>query len=101
MNRDTLTIQEQETLRLICEGRTNAEIAERYCRSRATIDDRIIRLYAVFGISASRRQRSGQRVRLAMMAVALGLVSATEAVSRSTNGAPATPAPTSRARGGR
>lgn len=102
MRRDTLNEQDRTTLRLIAEGRSNAEIARLFCRSPNTVSNRITRLYGVLGISAAaHQQRSGSRIRLVMMAVHLGLVSVEAAVRQTTSAAPSTQRSASPARAGR
>lgn len=94
-----LTADERALLDMVASGMSNAEIAKVVHRSRVAVSLRVQGLYALFGIaSGSRQQRCGSRVRLAMMAVSLGLVSAREAARGSTIAVPATQASASPAR---
>jgi DNA-binding CsgD family transcriptional regulator len=58
----TLTPREREVLELLCERRTNAEIAERLYLSRRTVEDHVARLLGKLGV-ANRREAAAVAVR--------------------------------------
>jgi DNA-binding CsgD family transcriptional regulator len=57
-----LSPREREVLALLCERRTNAEIAERLFLSRRTVEDHVARLLGKLGV-ANRREAAAVAVR--------------------------------------
>ena len=62
----TLTPREHEVLALLCERRTNAEIAERLFLSRRTVEDHVARLLGKLDV-ANRREAAAVAVRLGLI----------------------------------